>query len=93
MNRLLLTISIATILTSCNPANKKTNKMDQQKNEAKNTASTNDTTPRVTGIGGIFFYSDNLKETKEWYTKNLGIEINDWVHPVLNPETLKDLTR
>jgi len=78
MNRLLLTISIATILTSCNPANKKTNKMDQQKNEAKNTASTNDTTPRVTGIGGIFFYSDNLKETKEWYTKNLGIEINDW---------------
>jgi predicted enzyme related to lactoylglutathione lyase len=38
----------------------------------------NDTTPKVTGVGGIFFYSDNLKETKEWYTKNLGIEINDW---------------
>ena len=78
MNRFILTISIVTILTSCNQANKKTNKMDQQKNEAKNTASTNDTTPRVTGIGGIFFYSDNLKETKEWYIKNLGIEINDW---------------
>jgi predicted enzyme related to lactoylglutathione lyase len=26
----------------------------------------------------IFFYSDNPDETKEWYTKNLGIEINDW---------------
>lgn len=38
----------------------------------------NDTIPKVTGIGGIFFYSDNLKETKEWYTKNLGIEINNW---------------
>ena len=38
----------------------------------------NDTTPKVTGIGGIFFYSDNPKETKEWYTKNLGIEINEW---------------
>ncbi|MEJ5996363.1 VOC family protein [Pedobacter sp. Du54] len=37
-----------------------------------------DNTPKVTGIGGIFFYSENLKETKEWYTKNLGIEINDW---------------
>ncbi|MBI1769580.1 MAG: VOC family protein [Bacteroidetes bacterium] len=49
--------------------------MEEQKNE---TASTNDTTPKVTGIGGIFFYSDNLKETKEWYTKNLGLEINDW---------------
>jgi predicted enzyme related to lactoylglutathione lyase len=37
-----------------------------------------DTIPKVTGVGGIFFYSDNLKESKEWYTKNLGIEINDW---------------
>jgi predicted enzyme related to lactoylglutathione lyase len=52
--------------------------MDEQKNEAANTASTKDTTPKVTGIGGIFFYSDSLKDTKEWYTKNLGIEINDW---------------
>lgn len=52
--------------------------MDKQKNEAINTDSTKDTTPKVTGIGGIFFYSDNLKETQEWYTKNLGIEINDW---------------
>ncbi len=52
--------------------------MDEQKNEAPNAGSTNDTIPKVTGIGGIFFYSDSLKETKEWYTKNLGIEINDW---------------
>ena len=81
MNRLLLTISIAIIFISCNQTsktNKKINKMDNPKNEATNTASTKDTTPKVTGIGGIFFYSDNLKETKEWYTKNLGIEINDW---------------
>jgi predicted enzyme related to lactoylglutathione lyase len=34
--------------------------------------------PKVTGIGGIFFFSDDLQETKEWYTKNLGFEINDW---------------
>ena len=54
------------------------NKMNKQKNEATNTLSTKDTIPKVTGIGGIFFYSDNLKVTKEWYTKNLGIEINDW---------------
>ncbi len=37
-----------------------------------------DTTPKVTGIGGIFFFTDNLQETKEWYAKNLGLEINDW---------------
>ena len=52
--------------------------MEDQKNETTNSLSTNDTTPKVTGIGGIFFYSDNLKEAKEWYTKNLGIEINEW---------------
>ncbi|MBL4587501.1 MAG: VOC family protein [Flavobacteriales bacterium] len=37
-----------------------------------------DTTPKVTGIGGIFFYSDNPGKTNEWYSKNLGFEINDW---------------
>jgi predicted enzyme related to lactoylglutathione lyase len=81
MNRLIPAISIAIIFISCNPTsktNKNINKMDTQKNEAENKASGKDTTPRVTGIGGIFFYSDNLQETKEWYTKNLGIEINDW---------------
>jgi predicted enzyme related to lactoylglutathione lyase len=81
MKRLILTISIAVILISCNQTSKTTkkiNKMDKHKNEAANTSSTKDTTPKVTGIGGIFFYSDHLKQTKEWYTKNLGIEINDW---------------
>jgi len=52
--------------------------MEDQKNQTDNSTSPVDTTPKVTGIGGIFFYSDDLKETKEWYTKNLGIEINDW---------------
>lgn len=37
-----------------------------------------DNTPKVTGVGGIFFYSDNPEETKEWYAKNLGIETNEW---------------
>ena len=52
--------------------------MEDQKKQTDNSASPVDTTPKVTGIGGIFFSADNLKETKEWYTKNLGIEINDW---------------
>jgi predicted enzyme related to lactoylglutathione lyase len=37
-----------------------------------------DNTPKVTGIGGIFFCSNNLQNTKDWYTQNLGIEINNW---------------
>ncbi|MEP7169378.1 MAG: VOC family protein [Bacteroidota bacterium] len=52
--------------------------MKGQKNEPANTPSANDTTPKVTGIGGIFFFSDNTKEIKDWYAKNLGFEINEW---------------
>ncbi len=37
-----------------------------------------DKTPKVTGIGGIFFFSDNPAETKNWYAKNLGLKVNEW---------------
>jgi len=46
--------------------------------DSKNSTSAIDTTPKVTGIGGIFFFSDNPKETKDWYAKNLGVEVNAW---------------
>ena len=52
--------------------------MEDPKNQTDNSTSHVDTTPKVTGIGGIFFFSDNPHETKEWYAKNLGFEINDW---------------
>src|SRR5712691_3537832 len=81
MNRLLTTISIVTLLASCNQAsntNKQINNIDTQKNEATKTPSPVDTTPKVIGIGGVFFYSDNPKETNAWYSKNLGVEINNW---------------
>ncbi|WP_026729849.1 VOC family protein [Flavobacterium denitrificans] len=34
--------------------------------------------PKVTGVGGIFFFTENPKETREWYAENLGLEVNDW---------------
>ena len=46
--------------------------MDDQKNQSDKTI------PKVTGIGGVFFFSDNPKETREWYAKNLGFDVNDW---------------
>lgn len=53
--------------------------MEEQNNQTNTPNSPVDiSTPKVTGIGGIFFYSENPKETKEWYTKHLGIEINAW---------------
>lgn len=38
----------------------------------------NDNTPKVTGIGGIFFITENPKETREWYHQNLGLDTNDY---------------
>lgn len=52
--------------------------MEDQHNETANTSSTNNATPKVTGIGGIFFFSENVQATKEWYANNLGLEINEW---------------
>jgi len=46
---------------------KKPNMSDQQKSK-----------PKVTGIGGIFFKSDNPKEMREWYAKNLGVPATDY---------------
>ncbi|HPT14424.1 MAG TPA: VOC family protein [Bacteroidales bacterium] len=37
-----------------------------------------DTTPRVTGIGGIFFFSEDPSATKTWYSKNLGLVTNEY---------------
>ena len=51
--------------------------MDDQKSQTDSTSAV-DNTPKVTGIGGIFFFSDDPKETKDWYAKNLGFDVNQW---------------
>jgi catechol-2,3-dioxygenase len=78
MKRLLTIISLVILLASCDSTTKKTSNMADQKNKKNNSTSPVDTTPKVTGIGGIFFFSDNPQETKDWYAKNLGLEINEW---------------
>ena len=42
------------------------------------TAPKYDTTPRVTGIGGVFFGTKDPKATRNWYGKNLGLAIVDY---------------
>lgn len=52
--------------------------MEDNSNKVTGNVPAKDTTPKVIGIGGIFFYTDSPDKTKEWYIKNLGLEINDW---------------
>jgi predicted enzyme related to lactoylglutathione lyase len=67
---------ISIIALSCNPVGDK--KSVQEKSEKTILI---DTTPRVTGIGGIFFESESPKLTKEWYGKNLGLAIDEFGSP------------
>jgi len=46
--------------------------MENQKSNSDNTI------PKVTGIGGIFFFTENPAETRNWYGLNLGLEVNDY---------------
>jgi len=78
MNKFLVIITITAILSSCISKTKKSINMKEKNNTTENKSLTNDTTPKVTGIGGIFFFSDNPQKTKEWYAKNLGLEVNEW---------------
>ncbi len=62
----------------------------------KNESTMNDLKPKVTGIGGIFFFSENPEETREWYAKNLGLNTNDWgstfnTRDINNPEQINSL--
>lgn len=51
--------------------------MEKQTNTIDSATTANDT-PKVTGIGGIFFFSDDPEKTREWYSKNLGLETNEY---------------
>ncbi len=73
MIKIVPIILLTTLFSGCNTTNKANIVLDN-----KEKIKALDTTPKVIGIGGIFFISDNLKESREWYAKNLGFEINAW---------------
>lgn len=52
--------------------------MSDDTEQKDNTTPTNDTTPKVTGIGGIFFFSEDPEKTRKWYAEHLGLEVNEW---------------
>ena len=72
MDKLAKILLLVLLITSCNtePYSSKDNSIAQE-------TLMNDTTPKVTGIGGIFFHSQNPQEIREWYGKNLGLAIDE----------------
>ncbi|MFA5326894.1 MAG: hypothetical protein WC384_03815 [Prolixibacteraceae bacterium] len=76
--RLIVFILPAIVFAGCNSGIKKNNSMENKENNAAKSVAENDTIPKVTGIGGIFFFSDDPTKTKAWYNENLGLETNDY---------------
>ncbi|MCB2406862.1 VOC family protein [Hymenobacter lucidus] len=52
--------------------------MAAQPSETTGSPAPHGPTPKVTGIGGIFFLTDNPAATREWYARHLGLDTNDW---------------
>jgi predicted enzyme related to lactoylglutathione lyase len=71
MKNLIKIIFITVVLAACST---KTTPDNSKQNEI----SAADTTPRVTGIGGIFFKTKDPKATKAWYGKNLGLAMDPY---------------
>lgn len=65
------------LFAGCTSSSQK-NANDNANSEIKNEINMNDTTPKVTGIGGIFFFSDDPEKAKEWYKTNLGLETTEY---------------
>lgn len=80
MNNTISLLFLSVLIVSCNTSTNKKDKSDNNKPQQVKTLA-NDTIPRVTGIGGIFFTSKNPKETSAWYAKNLGLVIDDFGSP------------
>jgi len=70
-----LLIALCLILTSCNNTSKVSN---ETKPTEKTTEIIDSNTPKVTGIGGVFFASDDPSTMQNWYSDNLGIALDPY---------------
>ncbi|CAN5281979.1 hypothetical protein BH23BAC2_BH23BAC2_21260 [soil metagenome] len=70
-----LLILIFVSLISCNSSTKTKSIMaDENTLPGQN----KDTTPKVTGIGGIFFFSEDPVEARKWNAENPGLAVNEY---------------
>ena len=82
MNKLTKILILTMLTISCNTATNTDDNKDVKTDSIKQKETVmNDTTPKVTGIGGIFFVSTNPQEIREWYGTNLGLAIDDYGSP------------
>jgi predicted enzyme related to lactoylglutathione lyase len=74
-----LLMIMVVLIASCNPASRETQQATH--NPAVPPVAIRDTTPKVTGIGGIFFTSADPQAISAWYGENLGLAIDEYGSP------------
>jgi len=72
-NTLILIMLLLMLAAGCLESDKK-----QANKNQKTEQNMDNEKPRVTGVGGIFFKSENPDELKKWYKKNLGLNTDQW---------------
>lgn len=82
---------IALTLVQCNTQNE-----DQRNHTNQKSTTMSNNTPKVTGIGGIFFRAKNPDEISQWYGEHLGLAIDQHGSPfefrnANNPEEINYL--
>lgn len=82
MKKLSKILILIIVIASCNPVTNDNNTVNNQSNTTKQKVIVmNYTTPKVTGIGGIFFRSADPQEIRTWYGKSPGLAIDDFGSP------------
>ena len=66
MKNLYKIIIVSVLLYSCQSETKE-KEINMSNNE-----------PKVVGVGGIFFKTENTEKTKKWYQENLGFPTDEW---------------
>lgn len=41
----------------------------------------------IKGIGGVFWRTNNLEEIKQWYSRVLNLEIENWNGAIISPQS------
>ncbi len=78
MRSFLLIMGIALIILQACTSDKP---FKSENNHSHKEIKMKDNTPKVTGIGGIFFRTKDPQATKDWYKNNLGLATNEWGAP------------
>lgn len=76
-NRFRAILKLAVLVLGCNVSVARSGSAQNPSDTTRKAeVVTQDTIPRVTGIGGIFFKCDSPKVVREWYGKNLGLALD-----------------